>query len=98
MEAREVAPDSRPEHEQHDRHGSGDHQEYQNRQVIRQHATTGAQKGQVRPRPAPLFRGRIVAVQVAVLVPTVGFEPTRLAALAPQASVSTNSTTSATSD
>jgi hypothetical protein len=29
------------------------------------------------------------------LVPTVGFEPTRLAALAPQASVSTNSTTSA---
>jgi hypothetical protein len=32
-----------------------------------------------------------------LLVPTVGFEPTRLAALAPQASVSTNSTTSALS-
>jgi hypothetical protein len=32
------------------------------------------------------------------MVPTVGLEPTRLAALAPQASVSTNSTTSAISD
>src|SRR5882762_2912951 len=39
----------------------------------------------------------IVAAQSVVLVPTVGLEPTRLAALAPQASVSTNSTTSATS-
>src|SRR4029077_5057609 len=37
----------------------------------------------------------IVAARSSFLVPTVGFEPTRLAALAPQASVSTNSTTSA---
>jgi hypothetical protein len=43
--------------------------------------------------PAPTLRRLIVAVRSLVLVPTVGFEPTRLAALAPQASVSTNSTT-----
>src|SRR5579864_1986917 len=43
--------------------------------------------------PAPALRPLIVAARSLVLVPTVGFEPTRLAALAPQASVSTNSTT-----
>src|SRR5271170_4874981 len=43
------------------------------------------------------LRGRHCSSASRVLVPTVGFEPTRLAALAPQASVSTNSTTSALS-
>src|ERR1700758_5301681 len=49
------------------------------------------------PRPAPRQNLTFVAARASFLVPTGRFELPPLAALAPQASVSTNSTTSATS-
>src|SRR5207237_10452467 len=97
VKAGEVAADAGAQHQQDHSQTGGNDQENQHGDVVRQHCTLVVRKKGRSNRDLPPWRVGIVAAQSVVLVPTVGFEPTHLAALAPQASVSTNSTTWATS-
>jgi hypothetical protein len=98
------APDHDAEGQQHQRETGGDGEENQYRQVVFDHfdeiraiAKRGSNLSTMRDNRPRKNSGAIVSGINKVMVPTGRLELPRIAPLAPQASVSTNSTTSALS-